>query len=606
MRWRSTTSVASRSAQKNWEEAIGYFKEALRIRDDASDTYYYLASALEAIGQTGRREVQHQASRCSSTRTSPRHTTSSASCCTPRVTRSGASAEVGASLRLAPTAPEPKELAKQIGDPAEFAKQALALYASDPEAALEAATIAFNLDPRNNVAAGKLKAKILLEQGHKKAALAGVQGGRRGRTRTTPRSVAAVKRLSPKTGTTGKAKPARPPRPRTDVRAVVRQPRRGVPRDQTTHPTDSSSRQSCCLILVLLAGLLRLLPRDQAALVQSHRESAPRPRWPRPASSSRSAGLAATGCSGRSASRSSGPKVYVVGHGPAHDLRLRPERPSDRQVRHHGNGHAALHRPQPQGRQPLRHRPAQARDAQVQPRRASTSASSTRTCPRTSCPSSRPAGCSGRRSRSTSRTTARCTSPRYSRGTACSSSPQMASSSSRSATWASSRTRRKTPNGVPVPQRRAVRSARRSTSRTATTGASRCSIAQGNFKRIIVTEGLPRGITALKPFPSDPPTATPGPYPRRRHARALRDHLGWREGHEVRQLRRAGHARRAVRLSGRHRAGRQEQALRHRHRQRARRGVGLAARGRVRCRIIGRPPICSGAACRSCSCRCSC
>jgi DNA-binding beta-propeller fold protein YncE len=31
----------------------------------------------------------------------------------------------------------------------------------------------------------------------------------------------------------------------------------------------------------------------------------------------------------------------------------------------------------------------------------------------------------------------------------------------------------------------------------------------GNFKRIIVTEGLPRGLTALKPFPSDPPTATP-------------------------------------------------------------------------------------------------
>ncbi len=38
--------------QRNWEDAIGYFKEALRIRDDASDTYYYLASSLEAIGQT--------------------------------------------------------------------------------------------------------------------------------------------------------------------------------------------------------------------------------------------------------------------------------------------------------------------------------------------------------------------------------------------------------------------------------------------------------------------------------------------------------------------------------------------------------------------------
>ena len=31
---------------------------------------------------------------------------------------------------------------------------------------------------------------------------------------------------------------------------------------------------------------------------------------------------------------------------------------------------------------------------------------------------------------------------------------------------------------------------------------------QGDFKRIIVTEGLPRGITALKRFPSDTPTST--------------------------------------------------------------------------------------------------
>jgi DNA-binding beta-propeller fold protein YncE len=31
---------------------------------------------------------------------------------------------------------------------------------------------------------------------------------------------------------------------------------------------------------------------------------------------------------------------------------------------------------------------------------------------------------------------------------------------------------------------------------------------QGVYKRIIVTEGLPRGITALKRFPSDPPTST--------------------------------------------------------------------------------------------------
>jgi hypothetical protein len=32
---------------------------------------------------------------------------------------------------------------------------------------------------------------------------------------------------------------------------------------------------------------------------------------------------------------------------------------------------------------------------------------------------------------------------------------------------------------------------------------------QGTYKRVIVTEGLPRGLTVLKPFPSDSPTSAP-------------------------------------------------------------------------------------------------
>ena len=36
---------------RDYEAAIGDFKASLRIKDDASDTYFYLASALESVGQ---------------------------------------------------------------------------------------------------------------------------------------------------------------------------------------------------------------------------------------------------------------------------------------------------------------------------------------------------------------------------------------------------------------------------------------------------------------------------------------------------------------------------------------------------------------------------
>lgn len=38
-------------AQKRYEDAVGYFKGAVRIRKDASDTYYLLAQALRGMGE---------------------------------------------------------------------------------------------------------------------------------------------------------------------------------------------------------------------------------------------------------------------------------------------------------------------------------------------------------------------------------------------------------------------------------------------------------------------------------------------------------------------------------------------------------------------------
>ncbi len=42
--------VASRLSNNEFDDAIGYFKSALRIRNDASDTYYYLARAFDGAG----------------------------------------------------------------------------------------------------------------------------------------------------------------------------------------------------------------------------------------------------------------------------------------------------------------------------------------------------------------------------------------------------------------------------------------------------------------------------------------------------------------------------------------------------------------------------
>ncbi len=186
-------------SQKNYDPAIGYFKEALRIRNDASDTYFFLAESLNAIGQPQEAKQNVAIALKFDPNFAQAHYLLGKLLLADG-DKVRASAEIGKALTLSPTAPEPKALAQEIGDPAQLAAQAQSEAASDPEAALTDATIAFNLDPIHNVAAGKLEAKLLLQRGNKAAALAVYKTLSQISSASKDAQVlAAIKKLTPKT-----------------------------------------------------------------------------------------------------------------------------------------------------------------------------------------------------------------------------------------------------------------------------------------------------------------------------------------------------------------------------------------------------------------------
>ena len=156
--------------QKDYEGAIGYFKAALRIRGDASDTYVYLAQSLEAIGQ-----VQDAESAVSvAIRFDPNFAQARyllGKYMLANGDRLTASSHIGRARELAPGAPEPKKIADEIGDPAALFKKAQAELTSDPDAALEDSLVAFNLDRKNNIPAAMFAAKLLIKKGDKAGAL---------------------------------------------------------------------------------------------------------------------------------------------------------------------------------------------------------------------------------------------------------------------------------------------------------------------------------------------------------------------------------------------------------------------------------------------------
>jgi Tfp pilus assembly protein PilF len=155
--------------QKEYAEAIGNFKAALRIRKDASDTYFYLARALDASGEEDGAKEQLKF----------------ALAFDPNFAQArfyygqlllregdtvGASEQFQHAVRASPDSKEPKQALAALGKSDELLVKARGLVDKDLSAAYDTIRIACNVDPENFEAL-KLHAEILVKMDEKDNAL---------------------------------------------------------------------------------------------------------------------------------------------------------------------------------------------------------------------------------------------------------------------------------------------------------------------------------------------------------------------------------------------------------------------------------------------------
>lgn len=155
--------------KKDYAKAIGFFKEALRIRGDASDTYYYLAIALDNAGQVD--DAIKQLLTATAFDPSFAHAQYYLG---ELYSRQGDKASASEHYRKAvstdPNAPEPQQALAKLGNVDELLAKARSLGPTDPSAAVDAAIIASNVDP-GNLDAWKLRAQLLLQNRDSQGAL---------------------------------------------------------------------------------------------------------------------------------------------------------------------------------------------------------------------------------------------------------------------------------------------------------------------------------------------------------------------------------------------------------------------------------------------------
>lgn len=134
--------------QKQYEEAAGYFKEALRIRRDASDTHYLLAVAFREMGSMD--SYRESLENC--LLFDPRHPEANldlGKLLLEQGDEAGAAEYFRKSADAVPTATPPQEALAGLGSSSERTDAARKLISTDPKKAVVEARVAVALDPES-------------------------------------------------------------------------------------------------------------------------------------------------------------------------------------------------------------------------------------------------------------------------------------------------------------------------------------------------------------------------------------------------------------------------------------------------------------------------
>jgi len=180
--------------QKQYEDAASYFKESLRIRRDASDTYYHLALALRGMGDDEAALDELNIALQFDPRYAQAHYQSGL-IYKDQGKMDLAAQHIAAAVEIAPKVKEPKASLASFGGADEWLEKSRdAATEGDAEKAAMNARVAVALDP-TFTEAHKVLAQVLEQQGKKKAAL----NAYKETAKLDPKDVevaAAVKRLS--------------------------------------------------------------------------------------------------------------------------------------------------------------------------------------------------------------------------------------------------------------------------------------------------------------------------------------------------------------------------------------------------------------------------
>ena len=155
--------------RKEYEKAIGYFKEALRIRKDASDTYLLISRAFDGIGDTDT-AIKYIEYALAFDPNFAQANYAAGELYLKQEDFLKASEHIRRAVDAAPDAREPQVLLERLGTAESWAEKAQAQLKDEPLKALEYVKIARRIDP-TSARIALLHGQVLEELGKKKAAL---------------------------------------------------------------------------------------------------------------------------------------------------------------------------------------------------------------------------------------------------------------------------------------------------------------------------------------------------------------------------------------------------------------------------------------------------